>query len=663
MSRKQLEKRLNTKKGQKHISETMREYLLSLDDSKIANLMLSFAYYYIIYRKLADDEIIAKIQHTLGIYNASCDKDYFLLQRLCNMQVYHEEDISCTDEILSEIAAMPYLMNDTLDDWGQKTLVQLHYSFILYDLPRDFLSHMIDYYLTFYHDGYGCDRLINCVRAPYAYERNDEPFEKKKSYAQFLTSKDSLFYQIIIHKHYVSGHFVDKYLESSQTKADIYDLFFTDGVFHEDIPSLDCDIYYDRIFEEFKEYNNEYIPAVPLKEMEPVVKKYGDLVLSKPCAKLQFIRKDGLCFGINTSVSLETKYYIGYGQDSRYCQSGPMQRLNIFCYQRRNFYSVSVSKYGSKGKAHPTSLKEIVIQAGYSPVIKDIWNRWFDIEAELFPFFKDVKKLFNLCVESGFSPIPMQLSEIEKYHNWNDYFCKKYVNSEALKVNYNKINPMVSYTAIKSLRKIKIEDIPLLANYIQCHPDDISFWQKEAKTSIEQLLYTYYCNRLHLLPSSGEGRDEANVTLLDYINMAFILKQPVTLRKKSMNKIKDLHDELVIKGYKKKTQKVSIPKKSKFRELRKILPGVEFEWITTRKRLIQETVLQHHCVWSYAPKITQDRCAIYSWVNPANGNRHTIEFVRDNQRDTYKVVQIQKAYDRGYDDEIIDRLKELKLVS
>lgn len=73
----------------------------------------------------------------------------------------------------------------------------------------------------------------------------------------------------------------------------------------------------------------------------------------------------------------------------------------------------------------------------------------------------------------------------------------------------------------------------------------------------------------------------------------------------------------------------------------------EFEWIKTRKRLIMETELQNHCVWSYAGSITEDRCAIYSFVDKnalhtsdGKPKRYTIEF-QQKKDGTYFVNQVQ----------------------
>ena len=85
--------------------------------------------------------------------------------------------------------------------------------------------------------------------------------------------------------------------------------------------------------------------------------------------------------------------------------------------------------------------------------------------------------------------------------------------------------------------------------------------------------------------------------------------------------------------------------------MRKILPE-EFEWIKTRKRLISEAVMQHHCVWSYAPDITADKSAIYSYVDRSGmmdkdgiSKRYTIEF-KINKNGKYYVTQTQGWYNK-----------------
>lgn len=68
--------------------------------------------------------------------------------------------------------------------------------------------------------------------------------------------------------------------------------------------------------------------------------------------------------------------------------------------------------------------------------------------------------------------------------------------------------------------------------------------------------------------------------------------------------------------------------------------------------MILETEMQHHCVWSYASDITQDKCAIYSFTDTraeytVDGipRRYTIEF-KCRKNGVYFVEQVQGKYDR-----------------
>ena len=107
-----------------------------------------------------------------------------------------------------------------------------------------------------------------------------------------------------------------------------------------------------------------------------------------------------------------------------------------------------------------------------------------------------------------------------------------------------------------------------------------------------------------------------------------------------------------------KDDKNIIKEGSKFNELRNILPG-DYEWITTSKRLYYESKLQHHCVYTnYRNRIQNDQCTIYSYINPTNNERHTIEFIYDKERG-YRAIQIQKKYNSGYDEEVLNNLEYL----
>lgn len=115
--------------------------------------------------------------------------------------------------------------------------------------------------------------------------------------------------------------------------------------------------------------------------------------------------------------------------------------------------------------------------------------------------------------------------------------------------------------------------------------------------------------------------------------------------------LEKLHDAITEIYYQKCTKPVHIPKGTKFKGLRKLLPP-EFEWIKTRKRLIAETAMQHHCVWSYADLITSDTCAIYSFLDKdgtyskdGTPRRYTMEF-RMRGNGCYYLEQVQGTCNR-----------------
>ena len=146
-----------------------------------------------------------------------------------------------------------------------------------------------------------------------------------------------------------------------------------------------------------------------------------------------------------------------------------------------------------------------------------------------------------------------------------------------------------------------------------------------------------------------EKQEEIRVLVNDYINMCFLNKKKISLTIKSIKELQNKHDQLSTQY--RYVQEVKIPKKSKFNTLRKILPK-EFEWIKTKKRLIQEAKIQHHCVASYAGYITEEKCAIYSYVDYTGEfafdqipRRYTIEFCI-NKNGEYYVEQTQGRYDQ-----------------
>lgn len=153
---------------------------------------------------------------------------------------------------------------------------------------------------------------------------------------------------------------------------------------------------------------------------------------------------------------------------------------------------------------------------------------------------------------------------------------------------------------------------------------------------------------------NNDFNNELERIIYDYIRMCFNNRNSkVKLNIKSVSEIRNRHDDINRNtNTDKNTGNVKVPKNSIFNELRNILPE-EFEWVKTRKRLILETKVQHHCVWSYYSLINSDECAIYSYVDKDGSKssddvsrRYTIEFRYDHKTKKYYVNQTQGRFDR-----------------
>ena len=123
---------------------------------------------------------------------------------------------------------------------------------------------------------------------------------------------------------------------------------------------------------------------------------------------------------------------------------------------------------------------------------------------------------------------------------------------------------------------------------------------------------------------TDQQEDELDI-VEDFIRMTFDYAKPkiFNLDIKSYRRLVEEHDKLSNRLREKKTPVIKILKDSRFKKLK--LPK-DFEEIKTKNRIVEESRIQHHCVWSYADKINRDQCRIYSIVR--EGERYTLEVVR-----------------------------------
>ena len=330
----------------------------------------------------------------------------------------------------------------------------------------------------------------------------------------------------------------------------------------------------------------------------------------------------------------------------------------------------------------------------FGEVIKWIINYFGEKNGFVHDVIKDCQEV--QCV------MPLTLNDVLDCYNKNHFFKTKYKSSYGMSVNWNKKNINLSYMIIKAYPKIEdgvgrrallqINDKSLVENLDCCKKLDyktMNFISNVIKKSVIEAEKRANAKKLEkslnelkqeisteigtgLLEGEFDGwmanrvEEELNLNAIgrdvfDYVRMCFLSKKKVRIDVKSVSQLTNMHDAVAHGNggnhYRQNTGTVTIPKDTKFKHLREILPD-DFEWIKSRKRLILETELQHHCVWSYAGKITSDRCAIYSFVDSnaehaddGKPKRYTIEFDVDN-KGKYGIVQVQGRYDRVHTEEM-----------
>lgn len=289
----------------------------------------------------------------------------------------------------------------------------------------------------------------------------------------------------------------------------------------------------------------------------------------------------------------------------------------------------------------------------YKGIFKYLENQGFLIINDIAPY-----------IEKGlFLPI-LTLNDMKNYHTLNDIFQKKY-NRE---VNWNKndinflyvIHNVKKYVNINSKKRllgfydasilnraqISNTDSFRITKHNYRHNGVVKFivqWYRDVllnenqydttKQVMERLFEKTYCNSVGV-------KKEFDECIMDYLVMALRAKEKINLRWKSFKKIYEAHNEISKKSRQKLTPLIKIPNKSKYIKLRCFLPDM-FEWIKTKKRIVEESIIQNNCVWNYADKINSDQCAVYSFIYPENNQRYTIEFC-ENSESNYSIIQITK---------------------
>jgi hypothetical protein len=400
---------------------------------------------------------------------------------------------------------------------------------------------------------------------------------------------------------------------------------------------------------ERNEADEEYVYKTTIsKAKEYDMSSVAEDIIFKIPATILFLKVGQKNVVLDITLSDFTLRHVENGI-SRYKEYGYQKKYTFFAYIKNEIY------LQHNGRVRPAVLNDLVCAQKGCREVREIIKKWIEHEIPNNQFYKDFLTLFLESCDYGYALMPVTLIDIAKNHNWNEYFNNKYKTAGSLGVNFNRYKPYVSYVFIKCSKYIEFSKRQLFLQTLNEHPEFTKLCKKD-REKVKEVIKNYYTHRLRL--SEEKDKDEYLI-LNDWISMCMRLKIPIPLKKNSIKKIHELHDEITqenwVMEHAKEKDQIIVKEDSVFNELRQILP-ISFEWIKTRKRLFMESSMQHHCVWSYEEYIVDDKSAIYSYVCAETGCRHTIEFIYNENK--YIVSQIQKNYDKGCDIQVIETLRK-----
>ena len=416
-------------------------------------------------------------------------------------------------------------------------------------------------------------------------------------------------------------------------------------------------------------------------EIDTCLKLYSKTGLLYMC-----IRENNIYIKLTKYPMINILRSSGEKKYEEYCAGDPTT-MQFYISPSGDIYQKAKYKKGY----YPLSVKQLIelMEYKYNDDFVRFIKLYIDYLISKNVFFKDV---LTDCKENCL--MPLTVNECMNYHNRAELIKGKYKKAEGINIQWNKRNLNLNYIIIKSmpyvdskgkeiLKQIKTFDLSkininkwggykykvkdFLYEIIRKNIEDNFKKEYEKK---KKLMYEKTQDELSelqdILPDEQDSlirydynfnndfNNELERIIYDYIRMCFNNRNSkVKLNIKSVSEIRNRHDDINRNtNTDKNTGNVKVPKNSIFNELRNILPE-EFEWVKTRKRLILETKVQHHCVWSYYSLINSDECAIYSYVDKDGSKssddvsrRYTIEFRYDHKTKKYYVNQTQGRFDR-----------------
>ena len=288
----------------------------------------------------------------------------------------------------------------------------------------------------------------------------------------------------------------------------------------------------------------------------------------------------------------------------------------IFSNQTHEFIAGYETKKGFRYK--PAQLKELFFAISICDTYEDRQNAYSVIDFLCKKYdtyiFRD---LYNDFLQSDGLLLPLLITETAQYRTKQELFDKHYQIS--INGNWNRKNANLTYLILKLRPRMTDE---ALARAMQCKNAP-----KIKKVGKRRYVMTYILyETLYGIPVGDFHGDGllSDALYEEYQNKKIkLLPQNQTINEHNARQV----------NQRQKTVKFRIRKDTKFRKLIKNMPE-NYELIKTPKRLVNEGIMQKHCVASYDHKINSDLCMIYSVV--FENVRHTIEIVQVNGH--YKVA-------------------------
>lgn len=642
ISKSTVEKRLQTEKAKKHLPDEVRAYLLSFDNYYKANSLVNYAYAKEKETGNISVQDVKTCYETIdSIYNPDNDIDYYIFDEMCR-----------------------HFINTDLETLKRYNQFPCESKWLLYAMTKLLNLGMSDSDIT---------SLLDNIRKTEQRNEDAGKWNCINVFQQFELGRCSNTKNLW--ERYINSKLIQEMLKAELS----FSLEFPDFrnklslikfCENNSINDLDRDKYGNICYKP-SDYYKDLIQAYAIKEgfekkraengftkdfLEPLPIDLSKTDVSVTLHNINFNKidvyfhchtKDDTCYtSVNFYHYYNTKSSV---QDGKRVYFGDrcVGKYTLLLYDKDNIY-IKIDK----APARPVCLYDLYKICKFHPEMHKMINELFSFIAKENPFFKVLQGFLDYCITDNYRPFPIALNKCFHVYNWRSYFTENYKAAKTIDINYNSVNPLISYALIKISKAVPHEDLHLFMEEAMKNPSIVAIPTGREWDKVKGYITKYYMSKLKV-----NGSEQ--ITISDWLCISHQAKVPISLRKTNMVKIRESHDKISYKQYLKEIKRmkdqVLVPENSVYEDLRKMLPD-SFEWIKNKKRLYLESAIQHHCVWSYHSLVAKDKCAIYSYILPQTGTRHTIEFQKVGNQ--YKIQQIQKAHDRGYDPEIMPILQK-----